>query len=184
MKKYFICLFILSISFVFNSCEKDEGLDPRPLIVSGQFVRLDIDKRVLNIDDISNTAFGGIVTSPGGNVVKYELFIRRKTNSGVITGDYVKFPVEITSFPFDLRISIQQIATAFNINVSDIKKGENFNFLGFSYDKDGNKVDYLNLSSVVKVQPGSKQAYKFVTTIVDNGTFKNSSKDYDNYNLN
>ena len=176
-------IYILSLVSILISCQKDDGLDPRPVIVSGQFVRMDITRRLLNVQNV-NTVFGGTVTSPGGNVSKYELFVRRKTADGIIVGDYVKLPIDINTFPYELNISIQNLATTFNVNVADLKKGEFYNFLGYSYDNNGNRSGYNALSSVVKVQAGDKQAYKFLTTMVDDLGYIQKKDDFDNYALN
>ena len=85
MKKIFL-LPIFILTFVsFSSCEKDESLDPRPLFVSGQFMRLDIKRDRLNVND-PNTSFGGPLTNPSNTVVRYELFVRL-TRGGVVQSD-------------------------------------------------------------------------------------------------
>jgi hypothetical protein len=169
--KYLKILSIL-FSFIFlSSCEKDESLDRRPLIVEGNFVRLDITNKFLNLDKPNDFYFGGILTAPNGKIKSYELFVRMTTGLDVQTSGYVKIPVVVNSFPFDLRITPQILADALNIQVNSFTNKTTFEFLGYAYDLEGKKYDYNNLSSVVKSLSSSKQAFKFKTAIFNNANF-------------
>lgn len=177
MKKIFLLL--ISVICIL-SCEKDESLDPRPLLVGGQFVRLDITKSKMNIDDINNTAFGGLLTTPSSNVTKYNLYVRRF--DGVVPSTDFKLVKVVTSFPLDLRITPQDIATALGLNLSDLKLGDIYRFYGESFDANGNRADFYNLSATVQTTASYKQAYRFITILTDTaGVDPKELAVYDNY---
>jgi hypothetical protein len=164
MKKLLsISVFLISMAFCF-SCQTDESLDPLPTKVDGQFMKLEINplKKELLLADINNTQFEGLLSNTSGTVVRYELFIRRRTAIGFLTSDYVPFRT-ITSFPNDLIITPADIAATFNIPVTDLQDSEVYGFLAYSYDAAGNKVGYSNLSRTVQTTPGLNQGYKFNT---------------------
>ena len=162
MKRIFYIPLLLSL-FVFLSCdqEADESLDPRPLLVNGQFMRLDITKDRFNANDLANTSFGGKLTSPSGIVVRYELLVR-VTRAGELVSDYLPYD-EITSFPYDLNVTpatIEAVYAEASIPLT-LTNGDKIRFIAFSYDAAGNKVGFTNLSRTVQTQPGYKQAYRF-----------------------
>ncbi|WP_396211015.1 hypothetical protein [Flavobacterium sp.] len=164
MKKIFLICFLASF---ISSCEQDESLDPRPLIVQGQYVTLDIKlyDKFIDATNISSSAFKGTLASPGGNIVRYELFIRRKNSIGNYeNGDFALFRT-ITSFPYQLEIKSQDIADFFNLDISEVKQGETYEFLAYSYDSNGVKMGYTNLSGVVKTTESMKQGYRFKTGV-------------------
>jgi hypothetical protein len=162
MKKIFFLPALFLLLFSFSGCEKDESLDPRPDMVAGQYVRLDITNKVIAIEHIDSAMFGGTLTAPGGNVQRYELSIRRTSPDGVVTGNYVKL-LTVQSFPTQLEITPQMIADALSIPVTDLKAGDIYRFSGASFSANGTKMDYSNLSATVKAQTGLKQAFRFVT---------------------
>jgi hypothetical protein len=195
MKKSALLFLLISI-FAFQSCEKDESLDPRAQLIPGQFVRLDITSKVLKgikpnppsddptnftQDEVDNSFFGGLLTTPSGNIVEYNLYIRRRDINGIIS-PYVPIKT-ITSFPYNLKITNADIAAAFNLNISDIKFGEEYYFYGESFDSNRNKSNFYSLSSTVQGAPGMKQGYRFRSTSQDIRFFRNpeSLNQYDNY---
>ena len=70
IKKIFL---LLLLAFAFQSCEKDESLDPRAQLIPGLYARLDITSKVIKSYDVENSYFGGLLTSPSGKIVKYNL---------------------------------------------------------------------------------------------------------------
>lgn len=184
MKKIFLLPFFIMLLFTFTACETQDALDPRPVINAGQYVRLDITKRLFSIDHLNETLFGGSLTTPGGNVVKYELFVRRANSSAVVTGNYVKL-LTVTSFPSEISITPEMIATALGITTSDLQYGDVYRFLGYSYDANGNVADYNSLSATVKSQEGMKQGYKFMTTMSQDTNIisENLETTFNNYQL-
>ena len=181
MKKlFFIPLFILTF-FAFSSCEKDDSLDPRPVIVSGQYVRLNITQKRLNFDDINNTSFGGTITTPGNNVATYNLYVRKKDIFGFAT-PFVLLKT-VTAFPYELSITPNDIAAALNVPVSSLVFGDNYRFYGESFDAAGNRADWYSLSATIQGAPASyKEAYRFVTDMTDtSGMAAGELAAFDNY---
>lgn len=162
MKKIFF-LSLLSFVFTFSSCE-DESLSPLPIKVEGQFVKFNIANKQFDLADLDHTTFGGTLVSTAGNIVKYELFVRRTNGNGDVTGDYVLLQT-ITSFPYELVLTPVQIATALGITVADLQAGDRYSFLGFSYDGNGKKVGFANLSRSVQIANFVEQGYKFNTQL-------------------
>ena len=179
MKKIFLLLISLSL---LQSCEKDESLDPRPLLVGGQFVRLDITKSKMNFDDIDNTYFGGLLTTPANNVSKYNLYVRRLNGAVIVPVSDFKLVKVVTSFPLDLKIKPQEIAVALGLNITDLGKGDVFRFYGESFDANGNRADFYSLSSTVQTTASYKQAYRFITILTDTpGVSPSELAAYDSY---
>lgn len=166
MKKLVLLpLLLLLVFFSFSSCEKDESLDPRPLLVNGQFMRLDITKDRFDATSaatMATTSFGGSLTNPSGTVVRYELYVR-VTIGGILQSDYVPYDV-LTSFPQELSITpakVQQAYADAGITIPALTAGNQIRFIGVSYDSAGNRAAYGNLSRTVQTSPGYKQAYRF-----------------------
>lgn len=166
---------------VFASCEKDESLDPRPQQVGGLYARLDISNKVLKAYDPENSYFGGLLTTPAGNIVTYNLYVKRRDGFG-FTGEYALVKT-ITSFPTELKVYESDIATALDLNPADIGFGDEYYFYGESFDANGNRADYYSLSATVQGAPGMKQAYRFRTTSQNESYFLNPANlaEYDNY---
>jgi hypothetical protein len=169
---FFIPVLLITI-FTFSGCEKDDSLDPRPVIVDGQYMRLDIKQDRMDANDIANAYFGGILTNPSRTVVKYELFVRVTRGSNLLS-EYIPLYVDpITTFPIDLRITpsdVQQAYERANIDVGAIVNGDKMRFIGYSYDANGRKVGYGDLSRTVQSVAGYKQAYRFNTLLTTNLT--------------
>ncbi len=179
MKKLIMLPFLL-VLFSLSSCEKDESLNPLPTIVQGQYVRLDITKKLLAFEHINEAEFGGLLTNPSNTVVKFELYVRYSTGIDVTANNYVLLRT-VTAFPYDLKITPTELATALGKSVSDFNQGDKFRFLGYSYDANGNVADYNSLSATVKTQPGMKQGYKFVTKFESDANILLNS--FNNYEL-
>lgn len=154
------------------SCEKDESLDPRPLLNSGQFVRLDITKDRIILSD-TESFFGGLLTNPGNVVIRQEFFIRL-TRAGNVVNDYIPYEV-VSSFNSDFFVTREKIVSAFSnagLSILPLKVGDNFRIIGYSYDKNENKVGYTNLSRTVQSENTYKQAYRFNFIITNSTTQK------------
>lgn len=172
------------MSFFVFSCQQDESLDPRPLIVEGQYITIDIKLRDKFIDsnNLTTSAFRGIINNPSKNIVKYELYIRRKDFRGNYPNGDIRLFKTITSFPYELIIDTQSIADFYQIDIDNIKQGETYQLVGFSYDTEGNKYGYSNLSRTVQTTASMKQGYRFKTGVQE-GTDDKYDK-YNNYILN
>lgn len=181
MKKIFLALAGI---LLLMSCEKDESLDPRPLLVEGEYVTLDIKKFDSFIDskNLTTSSFKGIINSPSKNIVKYELFIRRKNRlTNFENGDFKLFKT-ITTFPYELVINPETISNFYQIDLNRIEEGEIYQFVAYSYDANGNKFGFSNLSRTVQSTASMKQGYRFKTGILD-GSNLNNYEIFQNYIL-
>lgn len=181
MKKLFLLPLLLLVAFSFSSCEEDH-LNPLPEKVLGQYMKLDIKSREMDMRDMENANFGGTLSNPSGNVVKYELYVRRRTTGRFLTSDYVLLQT-ITSFPHELRITPQMLATALNVNVSELLDADVFGFFAYSYDAQGNRAGYLNLARIIQVTPGMQQGYRFNTKLTLTPTAFDADTPYNNYEV-
>lgn len=168
MKRIFFLPVILAILVSFTGCEKDESLDPLPLVVNGQFMRLDITRDRIDANNLDTSSFGGMLTNPSNDVVRYELLVRIiRADRGI--SEYI--PLEtLTSFPQDLSINAQKVEAAylaFGMPVT-VQNGDVLKFIAYSYNSQGVRVAYRDLSSTVRSEAGYKQAYKFNTFVVTN----------------
>lgn len=195
MRKILFTICALTILSVLSSCEKDQSLDPRPQLVSGQFVRLELtydhkyliakSSAVINPEftdaEIQDHYFGGMLTNPSGNVKTYNLYVKKVDLYNNST-EY-KLVKTVTSFPYDLRVTLADIASALGLTVNDIKALETFYFYGESFDAKGNRAAFNNLSATVQSAPTMFQGYRFRAR-----TFAKSEllvpanyREYDNY---
>lgn len=148
------------------SCEEDKTKNPLPVRVEGQFVKLEINSRYMLLPEIETTSFGGLLTDTSGKIVKYDLYVRRTGADGYVLNDYVLFKT-ITSFPHNLSITPSQLATALSMNVSDFKEGDLFRFKAYSYDANGVKAGYDNLTRILQTTDALNQGYKFNTSLLN-----------------
>ncbi len=165
MKKIFFLPVILTVIFSFWGCEKDESVDPRPLLVQGQFMRLDIVRDRIDAENLETSSFGGMLTNPSNDVVKYELFVRL-VRGDVGISEYIPLDT-ITSFPQELAIGAQDVEDAYAAigTTVVVQEGDVFRFIAYSYNSQGVRVAYRDLSTTVRSEPGYKQAYKFNTSV-------------------
>jgi hypothetical protein len=163
MKKSLLFFVLIFLAITFHGCQKDESLDPRAQLNPGLYARLDITNKGFKEYDRDNSYFGGLLTSPSGKIVKYNLYVKRR--------DPFRFASEfalvktVTSFPFDLKIYLADIAAALNMPVSSLIFGDEYYFYAEAFDAEGNRTDYYSLSSTVRTSPAMKQGFRFRTTI-------------------
>ena len=165
MKRIFYIPILILALFSIASCE-DDSTNPLPERVEGKFIKLDVDRfhRQLLFNDISNTYFAGVLSNPGGKVVKYDITIRRTDADGFITSNYVPF-LSVTSFPYDLKITPAMIAAALGITVADLQDGDFYRFYGYAYDAEGNVATYSNLSALNRTTEAIEQGFRFNTNL-------------------
>ncbi|MBL0014189.1 MAG: hypothetical protein IPP30_10980 [Flavobacterium sp.] len=165
MKKIFFLPVVFAVILSFAGCEKDESLDPLPLLVQGQFMRLDITRDRIDANNLETSSFGGMLTNPSNDVVRYELLVRLvRADRGI--SEYI--PLEtLTSFPQDLSITAQKVEDAYErVGTSvTVQQGDVFRFIAYSYNSQGVRAAYRDLSATVRSEPGYKQAYKFNTSV-------------------
>jgi len=194
MKKLFYIPILFFVLVSFCGCEKDESLDPLPLVVQGQFMRLDITRKVIDFDNQETSSFGGMLTNPSNDVVKYELLVRLfrasrapNTNgpgdpgSPGFSSDYIALD-ELSGFPLDLAVKTQDVVNAYAnlpnpVNVS-IENGDELQFIAYSYDANGVRIAYRDLSLTVRGEASYKQAYKFNTIITNRASVAASYVNY------
>lgn len=143
----------------FSSCEQ-ESLDPLPTKVEGKYVTIDAYNTTMDWENVSNASFSGVFKAPGENISRFDLYVRRRDPNGVNSGDFVLLR-SITSFPYEFNITTTEIATVLGLQVSDLQKADIYRFLGYSFDAEGNRTSYNNLSAVLRTTPTMKQGYKF-----------------------
>jgi hypothetical protein len=187
MKKVFFLPVIFAVILSLSGCEKDESLDPRPLLVQGQFMRLDIDstRKKINFDNIATSSFGGMLTNPSNDVVEYDLLVRLQRpadpalNEPGFNSEYIPFET-LTAFPQELVVTAQKVIDAYALRgiPVTIKDGDELKFIAYSYNSQGVEVGFRDLSAVVRSEDSYKQAYKFNTTVVNALAYDD---DYSNY---
>lgn len=148
------------------SCEEDKTKNPLPVRVDGQFVKLEITSKYLLLPEIETTSFGGLLTDTSGKIVKYELYVRRTDANGYVLNDFVLFKT-ITTFPYNLSVTPNELASALSMNVSDFKQGDYFRFIAYSYDSNGVKAGYDNLSRILQTTDALNQGYRFNTSLLN-----------------
>lgn len=179
MKKVFNIIFLIFTFVLLLSCSKDDSLDPRPVLVSGQFVKFDIKNKVFNSQDLANSTFGGILSAPGNKVSTYKVYVR--LFDGLRPSTDFKLLKEVTVFPTDLYFTVNDIATALQVPVTEISLGDFIGFYGESFDSNGNRSDFSNLSAVIAANSGAyKQAYRFNCSVQDTTPY--GPADYDAIN--
>lgn len=181
MKKIVYLPLLVLCMGVFVSCEKDDSLDPLAQQVGGQYARLDITNKVLKAYDPENSYFGGMLTSPARNIVKYNLYVKRRDGFG-FTSEFALVKT-ITTLPTELKVYENDIATALGLDPTLIGFGDEYYFYSESFDAQGNRADYYSLSATVQTAPGMKQAYRYRTTSQNESFFANLANlaEYDNY---
>lgn len=163
---------MLVAALCFSSCEKDESLDPLPLLVEGQYMRLDITRDRIDANNLATSTFGGTLTNPSHTVVRYELFVRW-VRSGTLSSEYIPMASKtITSFPAELSISAQDVQDAYAATGRTItlQTGDIVRFIAYSYDANGVRAGYRDLSATIRGESAYKQAYKFNTSVETNLT--------------
>lgn len=154
-------IFLLLMTVAFFSCE-DESRIPTPDRVEGAFVFIDKTKPVIDVTQIATSTFEGVLNNPSGNVVKYDLYVRRV--SGGVAGDYALLE-SITSFPYNLSVSAGEVATVLGLQLSDILPGDRFDFWAETFDTNNVKTTFNELSSFAQAEVGIKQAYQYNTYV-------------------
>jgi len=149
------------MTVAFFSCE-DESRIPTPDRVEGAFVFIDKTKPVIDVTQIATSTFEGVLNNPSGNVVKYDLYVRRV--SGGVAGDYVLLE-SITSFPYNLSVSAGEVATVLGLQLFDILPGDRFDFWAETFDANNVKTTFNELSSFAQAEVGIKQAYQYNTYV-------------------
>ena len=152
-------IYLLLVSIVFISCQKDDSLDPRSDLVPAQFVKLDIVSPFIDANHLDTSSFVGIISTPSNNVDKYELYVAKRDAFGFVS-DFVLYET-ITTFPYEVTVNAEKLAAA---GIPTIANSEILRFFGKSYKGDV-VCDYNSLSATVKSLQSLKQGYRFYVPI-------------------
>ena len=169
MKIFYKLTVILFIFTLFTTSCVDESKFPIGSIattetfVNGAFVTFNVTTSpVLDVTDIDNAVYGGVLEAPSDNVASYDLSVRSVING--TPSDY--FPLTtITSFPSNLQITAADLANTLGVTTADFPPGTRFDFEATSTGKDGSVLDFEGLNSNLQGEPGQHQSYRFVTFI-------------------
>lgn len=167
MKKLFSILTIALTLVIFTSCEDEDKTrvpfgDP---VQPGAWVIMDVTTPFIDGNDINNAAYEFTLSAPSNNVASYDLEVRRTAFGSSTVTDFVPLR-SVTSFPSDERITAQDLADAFGINVSEVGLGDAYEFVASSTGTDGSIVNVNNASQDIVSESGQKAAYSFSALIV------------------
>lgn len=146
--------------FLLINCQDEDKLalqDHTEVDDFAPYVRIIVEKSLLDATVLSNESFVGTVSSPSDNVASWNLKAR-------ITGSKItEFAdiVSISSFPSDFSIPINEIASKINIPIDDILPGDIIEFQANSAGIDGNILSFDDLAGDLRGQPEQRQAYQF-----------------------
>lgn len=153
-------IFLIAIVSVLNfSCAKDDSLDPRPDLVAGQFVTLQITNGRIDANNLSTSGFEGILEVPAKNVDKYEMYVARR-NGFAFVSDYVLLNT-FTSFPAKFKVTSADVQA---VGIPALVDSDNLRFFGRSY-KNGVMTDFNSLSGALRASQAQRQAYRFYTDV-------------------
>lgn len=124
MKKY--TLIILSL-FTLWACKEDDKLfEPQTESELGALIRFANSPRPATIaaDDPTNFTFTQLLEDPNGTVADYKIAVLNSS------GEYVDLGIILTSFPSDLVLTADMLASALQEDASSFVFGKTFNFRG------------------------------------------------------
>lgn len=149
------------ITLVFVSCEDD---DKNPFAINSDvnalapFVNITSSNSVIDITNLENAGFTGIVNAPSNNVSSWSLNLTR-TSLGIVSDTVVVRT--ITQFPTELNITGTEIAEALNLTTNDLIPGDSIQFIASSTGENGTVLAFENLSSDLSGSVEQNQAYNF-----------------------
>ncbi|SMC64293.1 hypothetical protein [Cellulophaga tyrosinoxydans] len=161
MKNIYILIAFGFLALGLSSCE-EETKNPLYEPEVAAYVFIDIESPVLDVTDIANSTFGGVVTAPANNVESFTVKARRVSN-GIASNYATVFTT--STFPVDMRISGPDIADALGIDTAELAAGDRFDFVGTSVGTDGSIVTFNSLAPDIQAEPGQKQAYALTAFI-------------------
>lgn len=152
-----------TVLILFLACE-DNDKDPLNLndTTHAPYVKLEISSPVLDVTDLAGSAFEGTLIAPADNVSSWTTSVRR-----ISEGESTQFGTVATvnSFPSEISITAEDIATAIGQQISDFLPGDRFEFSATSTGTDGSELNFSTLSSNIAGQPEQRQAYSFETFV-------------------
>jgi len=139
MKKLIILLLSLSLGITQFSCTDDTKF-PNPLtneLENGGFIRFPQGTPPIpgaySLLDLDAIGFSLPIEDPNNNAISYVL-----TLTAVVSGnEFITDFVEITSFPNELTVTVQNIADALGLSPTDFNFGDTFSFVARVTRDDG-----------------------------------------------
>lgn len=161
-----IILGLLAVSLAFISCE-DEDKDPITVHIGdankAAYVRINGYQSIVPVTDVPDAVFSATVNDRLGNVASWDLTVQLERGGDIIAGPADL--VSLSSFPTDISITYDEIATALGLTTADISAGDFVRFLGTATGKDGKVWTFENFSASITGQPEQLQAFNFVVLI-------------------
>ena len=164
-----IYMYIMGLALVcagFVSCEEDDK-DPMRIhldeSIKAPFVRINGFQNVVGKGDLGTASFDATVNALEGNVASWEATVSLEVGGAVAAG-----PVTVlstTSFPNDVTMTYEEIASALGLTTDDIDGGNVFRFLGTATGTDGRVVTQDNFSASILGQPEQLPAYNFTVSV-------------------
>lgn len=150
----------LFLAFLMINCQDEEKLtftDHTETDDFAPYVRIIVEKSLLDATVLGNESLTGTVSAPSGNVTTWNLMARV---TGSNTTEYADITT-VSSFPSDISIPMTEIADKLNIAVNDIQPGDIIEFQASSTGNDGRVLTIDDLAGDLSGQPEQRQAYEF-----------------------
>ena len=161
-----IILGLLVVSLAFTSCHDD---DKDPLTVHTDannipaYVRIKGYQNLIPITEVPAAVFAATVSDRRGNVASWDLTVQLESGGDIVAGPAAV--ITVNSFPADISITYEELATLLGITTADISAGDFVRFLGTSTRTDGQVYTIDNFSASITGQSEQFQAYNFVVLI-------------------
>lgn len=161
MKKISKFLLIGLLGLFLVNCEENEK-SPLPAVQEGAFVYVDITSALIDVTDIENSAFSGLLTDSRGNVESHTYKVR-----SVFAGEASDFAdvYTTTTFPTEFQITAGDVATALGVPVESFQPGTRFDFVGTSVRDNGEVITFNDLNLDLQAEVGMRQSYQLNTFI-------------------
>lgn len=173
--KNFLSLLFISL-FIFSSCSDEEIITDNDKLTNGGFASFKDD--IVKTVDYQNGAgiINFTVIDPNNNGVKYRIYKIDANIQGVALGS-IDADFVYNSFPANVSISLQQIATLYGLSSSDVTFGDKITFYAEVTTNEGkvyqgeaptsNALPDKNLTTQDLLDPtfGYKQAMKFSVVV-------------------
>jgi len=161
-----LILGLLAIFLAFTSC-KDDNKDPLTIHLDPNnipaYVRITGYQSIVPVTAVPEAVFSATLNDRRGNVASYDLAVQIERGGDIIAGPA---PVlSVSSFPTDISVSYEELASLLGITTADISAGDFVRFLGTSTRTDGSVYTFENFSASITGQPEQFQSYNFVVLI-------------------
>lgn len=121
------------------------------------YVRIILDNKTVDSSVLNTATINGTISAPADNVASWTVGVRI---TGSVTTDFVDVKT-VTSFPSSISISVDEIASLLDINITDIQPADVIEFSGRSEGTNGVKITRADLTRDLSSQPEQRNAYQF-----------------------